>query len=502
MVQGAKLMWGVGVSALAAVAAMASCSSDEQKGEGPPPCESVFEEQCGLSCGEDADCESGLYCLDGECTADCAEGARGCGDGVCSDDGRCLGAGCKLDVLAPNCDQPCTADLDCLGGVHCGPSGVCTAECAPSGPGCAAGWACSERGRCVDDSGIRLDSGGGTGDAPFDACTGLSYEQELQGGPLDIYFIFDRTASMGDDCEYVPGQGAPVDSKACFATYAMADYLSSVNPATDTRLAFQFMSLADDCDSTPYATPLVGLTPLPVSTDHEIIQEISAERFQGGFGTRIEAALNGLATFTANNATPGREMIGVLMTDGEPNGCDQNVGNLADIIADHLAATGIRTFVIGMEGAENDSLETMGAVGGAVAHDDYCAGGPTPCHYWNVGDGSGDAIASALTAIIGQAAPLPCEFDVSRLEPPAGETVDYGKVNVWMADEEGTQAPIGQVPSVAACPGGQLAWHYDNPDAPEHGLLCPAACEAVSSAATGSELTVVLGCQDTIVLPQ
>jgi hypothetical protein len=502
MTHGKKLVWGVGVSALVAVAAMASCSQEEDAEEGPPPCESVYEDLCGTPCSADTDCEPGLFCsAAGQCTADCADGARGCGDGICTDDGRCIGAGCGLDLLSAECDVPCTSDRDCAGGVHCGLNGVCTADCTPNGPGCGDGNVCTDRGRCVDGTGSLIDSGT-ISDAPFDACTGLSYEQELQGGPLDIYLIFDRTASMGDDCDYVAGQGAPVNSKACFATYAMCDYVSSVNPATDTRLAFQFMSLADDCDSAPYATPLVGLTPLPVPTDHEIIQEISAEQFQGGFGTRIEAALNGIATFTANNVTPGREMIGVLMTDGEPNGCEGDVDNLADIIANHLSATGIRTFIIGMEGAQNGSLETMGSAGGAVPHDDYCAGGPTPCHYWNVGDGSGDAIAAALTAIIGQAAPLPCEFDVANLQAPAGETVDYGKVNVWMADETGTESPIGQVSSVAACPGDQLAWYYDNPDAPTRGHLCPTACDAVSAAATGSELTVILGCQDTIVLPE
>ena len=503
MTPGKKLMVGAGLSALFAVAAMASCSTKEGSDEEPLPCDSVYEDQCGLPCEVDSDCEPGLYCSAlGECTADCADGARGCGDGVCTDEGRCLGPACKLDLLAPECDQPCTGALDCAGGLYCGSNGVCTADCTSKGPDCSDGAVCTDRGRCVEVDGTLVDSGTGITDAEFDACTGQSYEQELEGGPLDIYFIFDRTASMGDDCDYEPGQTAPVSSKACFATYAMCDYVSQVAPATDTRLAFQFMSLADDCDPTPYATPLVDLTPLPVPSDGPIVQAISAERFDGGYGTRMEAALLGITQFTADNVTPGREMIGVLMTDGEPNGCDENVDNLAGIVADHLADTGIRTFIIGMEGADNQSLETMGAAGGAEAHDDYCAGGSTPCHYWNVGDGSGDAIASALTAIIGQAAPLPCEFNVSNLEPPEGEALDYGKVNVWMADENGDQAPIGQVPNVAACPDDQLAWYYDDPAAPTSGLLCPTTCEVVSSAAVGSELTVVLGCQDTIVIPE
>lgn len=331
-------------------------------------------------------------------------------------------------------------------------------------------------------------------------CSGLANEQELVGGALDIYFIFDRTASMGEDCDYEPGGTPPTESKACFSTFALPDYLTSVDPnAQDIRLAFQFMSLPDEgCDGGPYSTPLVDLTQLPLAADHQIIQEISDEQFEGGYGTEIEGALNGIAAYTAANQTAGREMIGVLMTDGDPNGCEGEVSSLADIVSAHLEGTGIRTFIIGMEGATGSNLEEMALAGGAEPHDDFCSPDVDgPCHHWNVGNGSGDAIADALRAIVQQAAPLACNYDVVNLQAPQGETLDYGKVNVTLT-EGSAVTTIGQVPNAGSCPADQPAWYYDNPTAPTQLLLCDNACTLATQAARGARLSIVVGCQETV----
>ncbi len=382
-------------------------------------------------------------------------------------------------------------------------SGAATGSGANGSGASGSGAADGSGGTVMVGTGGSAASGGTTGDpsdAGFDACTGWAQEQESISA-LDIYFVFDRTGSMGTDCAYTHGDVPSETSKACFATYAMADYLIDSTPAVDTRLAFQFMSQPNDCDGTPYETPLVDLTQLPVAEDDPLIQDISDETFQGGLGTHIEGALRGMSVFTAANETAGREMIGVLMTDGDPNGCEEDIGALRDLIADHYAATGIRTFVIGMEGATDANLEELGLAGGAEPHDDWCGSVAPPCHYWNVEDGSGDAIASALQAIIEQSAPLPCSYGVENLEPPAGETVDFGKVNVTLTDQSGSDTTIGQVTDQAACPTDQPAWYYDDPGAPTSIMLCENACDLVSNAANGSHVTVVVGCEDTVVLP-
>jgi hypothetical protein len=352
-------------------------------------------------------------------------------------------------------------------------------------------------------SGTAASAGSGSpagGSAGMSMCAGQEYEQKTSSA-LDIYFVFDRTASMGKDCAYVAGDMPPVSSKACYATYAVSDYLINVASTVDTRLAFQFMSQPDDCDGTPYETPLVALTQLPVAATDPLIGDISNETFQGGLGTHIEGALRGMAAFTAAHRTAGREMIGVLMTDGDPSGCDEKIPSLSTIISDQLQATGIRTFIIGMEGATDQNLESLATAGGADPHSDWCGSLDAPCHYWNVGAGSGDAISNALTAIVEQAAPIPCEFAVSGFAPPAGQKLDFGKVNVTLTDHAGKATTIGQVPNQAGCPDDVPAWYYDNPAAPAAIELCKNACTLVTAAESGAHVSVVVGCQDTLIQP-
>ena len=380
--------------------------------------------------------------------------------------------------------EPCTSHDDCSGGTYCDPG---AAACLPGSTGspCATTANCADDGACL----------GG-----FCGCDGIAHARDLEGGALDVYLVLDRTGSMGTDCDYTPGTSPPEDSKACYATYALSDYLIGVAPIVDTRLAFHFMSQPDDCDGSPYVTPLIGLTQLPVTASHTLIQTISAEDFSGGLGTHIEGALRGIAGYTAANQAPGREMIGVLVTDGNPQGCNEDIDALAQIIEDHRAATGLRTFIIGMEGATEDNLETLAIAGGADPHTDYCGGVTPPCHYWNVGDGSGDVLASALQAILDQAVPLPCDIDVTGLTPPEGEALDYGRINVSLT-QDGVVTTIGQVASAAACPANVPAWYYDDPAAPTTIHLCGAACTLVGEAGDGAELTVVVGCGSTVVVP-
>jgi hypothetical protein len=151
-----------------------------------------------------------------------------------------------------------------------------------------------------------------------------------------------------------------------------------------------------------------------------------------------------------------------------------------------------------MEGATGSNLEQMALAGGAEPHDDFCSPDvPAPCHHWNVGDGSGDAIANALQAIVQQAVPLACNYEVVNLQPPTGETLDYGKINVSLTQGSATTT-IGRVPDVASCPADQPAWYYDNPAAPTQLLLCDNACTLATTAVQGARLSIVVGCEETV----
>jgi hypothetical protein len=405
--------------------------------------------------------------------------------GECTTSGDCA-APQVCQPFSQTCEtpgMPCTNQADCTDGTYCEAS---AGSCLPSSTGAPCESANNCNGACLNGS---------------CGCTGVAHEKQLGAGPLDIYLILDRTASMGTDCAYEPATNPtpPVSSKACFATYALADYLISVSPAVETRLAFHVMSLSNDCTGASYTPALIPFTTLPVTANSTLVQRISDEDFSGGFGTRIEGALRGLASFTASNQTSGREIIGVLITDGDATNCDTVGSNLAQIISDHRAATGIRTFIIGMTGATEAALEQLAVAGGADPHDDYCGGVNPPCHYFNVGNGSGNVLAQALQAISQQAVPLPCQIDVTGLTPPPGEALDYGKVNVTLT-QGNTVTTIGQVANAAACPTNQLAWYYDQPSAPTLIHLCETACTTVTEAGDGAHLNVVAGCTETVIV--
>ncbi len=427
--------------------------------------------------------------------------------------------GCSCDDGDPGTEADASALPDsgnaipCVNDSECG-SDVChpvSWTCAPVGDACQAQSECSGGTYCDDTKAVCLPGRAGSPCASDSNClTGcqdnmcncdsLVQAPVLESGPLDIYMVFDRTGSMGETCDYVPDQHPPLRAqKACYAVWALSDYLTTVSPPKETRFAFQFMSQPDDdaCDGVPYETPLVGLTSLPVSLDSEIIDALDKETFEGGLGTDIESALLGMSVFTAANKSADREMIGVLLTDGNPEGgCEEDIGKLANIISQSEQ----RIFIIGMTGADENNLERLALAGGAEPHNDYCGNIGPPCHYWNVGDGSGEALKDALQAIVNQAVPLPCDYDITGLKAPQGEALDYGKVNLSFT-ENNVVDTFGQVPTGSDCPDDVPAWYYDNASTPKTIRLCQKACDTVTSAANDARVDIVVGCEETVTLP-
>lgn len=113
------------------------------------------------------------------------------------------------------------------------------------------------------------------------------------------------------------------------------------------------------------------------------------------------AAARGIVKFTARaqNQRAGRITIGVLVTDGDPTPsiCAENatiadeVDDVAAVLSQHYTATGIPTFVIGMNGATFDNVEKMAVGGSAPTHPDTvgtitdaCGNGAGPCRHFNI----------------------------------------------------------------------------------------------------------------------
>ncbi len=383
-------------------------------------------------------------------------------------------------------------------------------------------------------AGIIMTTGSGGTGGGFEDCEADVSMAESVG--LDMYIVFDRSGSMAlrpppndanQDRIRIPDPGGllgdcPVDlvnapaqdSKWCLATNALAHFFTAPT-LLDVRAALQFMTPAnpdnyDICGADPanvHATPAVNYASLPVDATHGLISALELEgpnaettnTLSGQqLGTRLEAALNGIAMFTAANADPGRKTIGVLITDGDPYNCEEDPDLLARIAADHYSATGIPTFIIGMTGATSANLETIALGGGGPEHGpDYCEAPDTSCHYWSVGGGDPEAFSEVLAAIQDSVV-IACEYAIP--EPEGGESLNPDLVAVTYNDASGAEPrPVARVPDAASCNPSLGGWYYDNPDAPTSILLCPADCDTVSQAPSGAAIEIRYGCVEQVL---
>jgi hypothetical protein len=372
--------------------------------------------------------------------------------------------------------------------------------------------------------GTSIDAGMIDADTPdaFEVCK--AEESSAVPPGLDIYVVFDHSGSMAQDPNGQNAEGVPpgatlgdcpvdvsadpaIDSRWCLATNALASFFTTP-PDRDVRVALQFMTPATNYDvcgpvpENPHATPRVDLTPLPVAPDHALLAALEADFPRLGtsegvtsfeFGTRIEGALHGIVAFTSANQDPSRRMIGVLITDGDPNQCqDSDLVALGRIPGDHNDATGIPTFIVGMTGATANSLETLARFGGAPEHAEFCDPTHATCHYWTVGDGAPDAFRDALQTIQ-QTATIPCEYALP--EVGSDQTLDPGLVQVKYTASGEEPREFIKVEGRDDCDASLGGWFYDDPVNPRRILLCEESCDLANDSAMGGTLSVAYGCR-------
>jgi len=89
---------------------------------------------------------------------------------------------------------------------------------------------------------------------------------------------------------------------------------------------------------------------------------------------------------------------------------------------------------------------------------------------------------------------LPCAFVLP--EPPEGMVFDRMQVNVTHTPEGGSTAVLPYAGGAAGC-GSTNGWYYDDEESPSQIILCPSACEAVTSGPGAVDIT--LGCATVII---
>jgi hypothetical protein len=317
---------------------------------------------------------------------------------------------------------------------------------------------------------------------------------------LDLYLMLDRSASMPLPQQVIPTcmVGDTIEARWCYAINALAGFFGAPT-SNGMGVALQFFPHGDCgwtsateqnccttgscCTGTDDAIPTVPLGQLP-GQQQNLVNALNAQS-PLGTTTPIEAALRGLVSYTAQAKQPNRSMVAVLVTDGEPNGCDLSTSTLGSILATHRLATGIKTFIIGMDGANFQTLEQLAVAGGATPHTTYCASGFSSCSFFNVGGGKPEAFIDALQQI--QRSVVGCRFalpstDAGIIDP---DTLVVNTVSPANPDQQS----LKRLPSAVACGDG---W-YSDPMAPGEFALCPGTCSAVQ-AQLGVRIELLAGC--------
>ncbi len=245
---------------------------------------------------------------------------------------------------------------------------------------------------------------------------------------------------------------------------------------------------ANSCEAADYAKPAVAIQALPGAAS-ALAAALAAKSPEGSTPTSaaLTGAIDHARAFAAANAT--HTVAVVLVTDGLPSVCDQDIGNISAVAAGALASAKIRTYVVGIFAADQQGTAKPNLDGIAKG------GGTGQAFIVSVGSKTQQELLAALNAIRDNA--LPCEYDVPK---PTSGIPDYGKVNVQHTSPAGAKSLLAYSKTAAACDSQAGGWYYDVDPAgggsPTKIVLCPATCSAVKSA--GGQVDVVLGCQTVV----
>jgi hypothetical protein len=233
------------------------------------------------------------------------------------------------------------------------------------------------------------------------------------------------------------------------------------------------------CNIAACSAPLVPLGNLtvptaPTDTQEQLLINAVNSRSPGG-STPMYGALGGAVSWAKSYqlSHPDEVTIVILITDGQPNGCDTNINNIAALAADGLNTAGVRTYVIGIEGVSTNTINTIANAGGGQAF------------FVNkvVSGTVNGPLLDALNTIKGNN--ISCDFAL-----PNQGLFDPSNAQVYYENGSGTKVTINKVGNAGACGAG---WYYDNPSDPSTIHLCSSTCQAIK-ATVGAKIKIELGC--------
>lgn len=338
------------------------------------------------------------------------------------------------------------------------------------------------------DNGGGLNSGGGPGPAGGPLGDGSACASEQTGAqlqPVVLAFAFDVSGSMGKgDFPYhertLKWDPVVAASKAFFSDPRSAGLSAS--------LTFFPVQGSGKCQGNAYEQPVVPLTALPsVLFGDAIDAQTPATSDDWIGGTPTHAVLTGTYQFLQQSLadSPGAHHAVVLVTDGYPQGCDDD--NTIDSAAAFVAsyAADVPTYVIGVANPATPQEPNPPDV---VSNLNLIAesGGTQAAFIIDTGNAERTAadFAAVVETIRGNT--LSCTMTIPP--PPSGQVLDTGLVNVTYAGAPGS---IGLAYSEDC--SLDYAWRFDDPVNPSSLHLCDSTCAAVLADELAT-LSVEFGC--------
>ncbi len=425
---------------------------------------------CGNNCGNVVN--GTPICVNFLCRASCDPGW-----GSCQNNPAQCETHTDVDPLhCGGCTTQCTGSINAA--PHC-EGGQCTFHCSPgysdcnsnSDDGCEINTDSDPHhcGSCnLDCKGLGCSQG---------TCTCASSTQTASLSPLDLYIMMDQSGSM----DLTTGTGV---TKWAAISAAIKGFVNDAK-SVGIGVGIQYFPLTT-CASSEYAKPEVPIADLPANAT-TIMASIAKHGPNGS--TPTAAALDGAITYAQSVAAtkPGHVIAVVLATDGVPTGCAplDTIPAVAKIAAAGLTSSAaVHTFVIGV-GTETASLNAIAV-----------AGGTKSALIVDVAGNVEQQFAADLKAVQGTA--LACSYAIPVA--PAGQNVDFNKVNVQITLSGGKPQMLNYVATEADCSATTGGWHFDNAAAPTKILLCATSCAVPLSAST-AKVEILLGCARTTANP-
>jgi Mg-chelatase subunit ChlD len=298
-----------------------------------------------------------------------------------------------------------------------------------------------------------------------DACA--SSNAGVDALPIYLVFMVDRSGSMGGNDLAVKWTPAVAALKDFFADPASANIHAS--------LAF-FSAASNACSASSYSTPAVPMKNLPDASAFASALDATGPNGNTPTLPAEQGAIQYAQTVEAGLAA-GEKVAVVLVTDGDPNGCNSSPANTAAAAA--TVAGTIKTYVIGVGN-------------GAANLDEIATGGGTAPHI-QVDTTNAATTSAQLRAAIGKikASQLTCDYTLPA--PPNGQTLDVNAVNVNYTTG-GTTKTLGYSADCSNAGG----WHYDNAAAPTKIIMCPSICSTLQNDVTGGKIDIIFGCSTAV----